>query len=96
MGNQRYTIQINASPEKIFGIYSDVENWKSWDSEVISSSLVGSFKAGSIGSLNPKNGPKSKILIETVIPNISFCASSKLPLCVMRFGHDLQKKVIIP
>ena len=92
MKNHRHTIKIHASPEKIFAIYSDVENWKSWDSEVISSSLDGSFKAGSIGSLKPKSGPKSKILIETVIPNISFCVSSKLPLCLMRFGHDLEKK----
>ena len=91
MENHSHTIKINASPEKIFGIYSDVSNWKSWDSEVVSSSLDGPFKDGTFGSLKPKSGPKSKILIETVIPNISFCALSKLPLCVMRFGHDLEK-----
>lgn len=39
--------------------------------------------------LEPSKGPKAKITFSEVVPNRSFTVNSKLPLCVMRFEHEL-------
>ena len=86
------SIEVNSTPQHIFSLYKDVENWNVWDKEVKKSSLNGTFIEGSIGSLTPSKGPKSKILLSEVDENKSFTVESKLPLCVMYFEHDLMPK----
>lgn len=83
------TIIINAPVEKIFQLYESVEHWKDWDAEVESSSITGEFKTGAIGKLKPKKGPQASIEITEVTKPHSFTASSKLPLCLMQFEHQL-------
>jgi hypothetical protein len=46
-------ILIKSSPEKIFPLYEDVNNWSSWDPEIKESSLDGEFKVGTTGFLKP-------------------------------------------
>ena len=84
-----HSIQINASPEKIFSEYANVAAWKSWDPEVLSSSLEGLFQRGTTGKLKPRKGPEAKITISEIETNRSFTVESKLPLCLMRFTHEL-------
>ena len=83
------SIEINSTPEHIFSLYKNVSNWNFWDKEVKESSLSGPFTEGSMGSLTPKKGPKSKILLSKVEENKSFTVESKLPLCTMYFEHVL-------
>lgn len=82
-------IVIAAPAEKVFSLYIDVKNWSSWDPDVKASSIEGQFISGAIGTLQPSNGPKAKIAFTEVVPNRSFTVESKLPLCVMRFEHEL-------
>ena len=82
-------ILIAAPTEKVFSIYANVEGWSSWDPDVKSSSLQGQFVSGATGTLQPSSGPKAKIEFTEVTPNRSFTVESKLPLCVMRFEHEL-------
>ncbi len=82
-------IFIAASPEKVFSLYKNVSGWSSWDAEVKASSINGSFQSGTFGSLQPSSGPKAKITFTEVVNNRSFTVESKLPLCVMRFEHEL-------
>ena len=84
-------VLIAATPEKIFALYVDVKNWSAWDFDVKSSSIEGSFISGATGSLLPSSGPKAKIVFTEVVPNCSFTVESKLPLCVMRFEHELSR-----
>jgi len=83
---------IKATPGQIFAVYEDVAGWPKWDPEIVSSSLVGAFKAGSAGKLKPTSGPNGKIYIIEVTENESFTATSKLPLCTMSFAHRLIPK----
>jgi hypothetical protein len=87
-----HSIQINASPEKIFAEYTNVADWKSWDPEVLSSSLDGVFRQGATGKLKPRKGPSASIQISEIIGNRSFTVESKLPLCLMRFTHELAQE----
>ena len=82
-------ILISASAEKLFSLYANVSGWPSWDPDVKSSAIYGSFSSGATGTLQPSNGPKAKITFTEVVANRSFSVESKLPLCVMRFEHEL-------
>lgn len=82
-------IYIDAPVEKIFALYSDVKNWSTWDPDVKTASIEGAFVSGATGYLEPSNGPKAKIFFIHIVPNNSFVVESKLPLCVMRFEHEL-------
>jgi hypothetical protein len=82
-------IVIAASPEKVFALYENVAAWSSWDPDVKTSSIEGSFCSGASGSLKPSSGPKAKIKFTEVMPNRSFTVETKLPLCVMSFEHEL-------
>ena len=82
-------IVIAAQPEKIFALYANVAAWSSWDPDVKTSSIEGSFSSGASGSLQPSSGPKVRIKFTEVMPNRSFTVESKLPLCVLRFEHEL-------
>ena len=82
-------IVIAAPLEKVFALYENVAAWSSWDPDVKTSSIEGSFSSGASGSLQPSSGPKVSIKFTEVMPNRSFTVETKLPLCVMRFEHEL-------
>lgn len=84
-----HSIQIKSTPQTIFNIYADVNNWSIWDKDVELSSIQGEFKTGAIGELKPKGAPKSKIFFTEIIKDKSFITLGKLPLCKMYFEHTI-------
>jgi uncharacterized protein YndB with AHSA1/START domain len=84
-------IGIAAPPEVVFAVYADVERWGDWDPEVNSASIDGDFASGAAGTLEPSSArPKqATFTITEVVPNESFVVESRLPLCALRFDHDL-------
>jgi hypothetical protein len=90
----QHTLDIEAKPEHIYKLYSDVAGWPKWDSEVEMSSISGAFEKGAEGTLKPKGGPQSKIQFIEVKPGLCFTVQSKLPLCIMTFEHELISKGI--
>jgi len=85
------SVAIEAPMAKVFAFYADVGDWKAWDPDVQSSTIEGPFVSGSLGTLQPTKGPKAKIVFKEVVPNSSFTVETKLPLCVMRFEHELSE-----
>lgn len=81
---------IQAPAATIFGIYADVPNWPQWDPDAKSASIQGPFVSGAIGQVVPHGGPTSRVHFVEVVPNRSFQALCKLPLCSMRFDYLLQ------
>ena len=84
------SILISAPASAVYALYADVANWIDWDPDVKSASINGAFTSGSTGEIVPVGGPKSKILFDKVVPNRGFHVVCKLPLCTMRFEHDLK------
>lgn len=84
-----HSIQVNASPERLFAIYADVPNWNQWDPDTKTSSISGPFQAGTSGSLTPTKGNTVPMLLTSVIPNRSFTVEAKIPLFRMVFEHEL-------
>lgn len=82
-------ILINAPIDRLFKLYTDVSGWSTWDPDVKSSSINGQFSSGATGTLQPSSGPKAKITFTEVVQNRLFTVESKLPLCTLRFEHEL-------
>lgn len=89
MWKKEITIEIQASKEEIWKIWSDVKNWNKWDSEVQWSILEGKFEMGTKGILKPTKGPKTKFIILTANYPIEFTSRSYLPFSKMDFTHKL-------
>lgn len=86
----QHQIKVKSTKEKVWEIWSDVENWNSWDSDLLWSKMDDVFKVGSIGYLKPKSGPKTKFKITECSKNKSFTARNFLPLTKMEFIHKIK------
>lgn len=82
-------ILINASTEKIFKNYANVPAWPTWDPDCKKAELDGQFITGATGTIYPHGGPKSKLRFTHVVSNKEFKVECNLPLCIMKFEHEL-------
>jgi hypothetical protein len=76
-----HTLKTGSSPEKIWVIWTDVDRWSEWDTELYSASIEGNFKLGAKGKLVPKTGPTSIFKITQYCQGESYTFTIKLPLC---------------
>jgi hypothetical protein len=86
------TIDIDAAPEVIFRIWSEVEHWNKWDPDTKESSLHGPFAVGSRGRIVPAKGRGVSMQITECTPNRSFTVEASVPLFRMQFVHELIPK----
>lgn len=61
------SIQIDADPEKVWKILSDINNWDKWNSDIKYAKLNGELKAGTTFNWN-NGGNKIKSTLHTVTP----------------------------
>jgi carbon monoxide dehydrogenase subunit G len=83
--------EIDTTKEKMWSIWTDIENWNHWINSVESSALEGNFENGVKGSMKIK-GRSSSFRIVEVVENESFICRSKLPLCTMDAGHVMKEE----
>lgn len=88
----QYRINIKCSQEKLFNIYKDIESWAIWDPDIEAVALHGEFSEGTTGWLKPVGAPKTKTRMVSVNEPNAFSVESRLPLCTMRFEHELLRK----
>jgi hypothetical protein len=84
-----HRIAIAASPESIFRIYEDVQNWPTWDPDTKQAFLDGPFQVGSRGRITPPKGMSVPMLLTQVVSGKCFTVESKIPLFRMLFEHEL-------
>ena len=84
------SIDIAASPERVFGLWADPSGWPRWDPDIEAASLEGAFAAGGIGTIKPRGAPRTRIALRKVEPPRAFTAVARLPLCRMVFEHALE------
>jgi Polyketide cyclase / dehydrase and lipid transport len=87
-----HTLKTVAAPERIWEIWTDVENWAQWDTELISADLDGAFVLGAIGRLKPKTGGATKFEISQFNPGNSYTFTIGLPLCSLRVHRYLSDR----
>jgi hypothetical protein len=91
MWQEEFIMEINVPEDKIWQLWTDVENWEKWEESVEYANINGNFENGTTGTLKSVNGPKSTFYLKDVVVNKSFTSRSKLPLCTMDFVHELVK-----
>jgi len=84
-------VMISASAERVFSLYSDVENWSNWHPFVKAASLDGKFVSGVAGILKRGLGRTAKVSFTGIVENQSFILERKLPLCIMRIEHQIME-----
>lgn len=74
---------------QIWKVWSDVNQWHTWQDDIEFAKLDGEFVTGSIFQFKPKGGPNIKIELTEVKLNRSFEDLTKFPLAKMYDTHEL-------
>ncbi|NEQ46569.1 MAG: polyketide cyclase [Leptolyngbya sp. SIOISBB] len=85
----RHTVETFATPEKIWAIWTDVEHWPRWDTELQEAFLNGPFELGAMGKLTPKRGRVSTFRISQFNLGTSYTFTVRLPLCTLNVHRYL-------
>ncbi len=75
-----YSMETSATPEKIWAIWTDVSNWKTWDTGLKDASLEDEFKFGAKGKILSLEGRTSKFKVVSINEGKSYTYKTKLPL----------------
>ncbi len=86
------TQQTTATPETIFKLWADVDNWAAYDHGIKWAKLTDDFSAGGHYTLKPRGGPKVKATILMVEPNKRFIDVSHLLGAKLKFDHKIIKE----
>jgi Polyketide cyclase / dehydrase and lipid transport len=87
-----HTVKTSALPEKIWAIWTDVEHWSEWDTELSDSCLESAFVLGAVGKLTPKAGQVSPFKISQLSAGNSYTFTLKLPLCKLNVYRHLHSQ----
>jgi Polyketide cyclase / dehydrase and lipid transport len=87
-----HTLKTSAEPEKIWAIWTDVEHWAEWDTELSAASLDSAFGLGAVGKLTPKIGQIATFKISQFTPGESYTFTVQLPLCKLNVYRYLRNQ----
>ena len=87
----KHTEETIASPQAIWHIWQDVNNWNTWDHGIEFSTINGRFKTGITGTIKPKGEPLVHTKLTRVEPMKLFVDESKLFLARLIFTHFLSE-----
>jgi hypothetical protein len=80
-------VTTEVTKEQIWKLFSDVNNWHTWDKGIEFAKLEGKFEAGNYFILRPTGGPKVKVELLETIENQKFLDVTKFPLAKMYDNH---------
>jgi hypothetical protein len=92
MWTKSYSIVTKeVTKEQMWKLFSDVNNWCSWDTGIEFAKLEGKFEKGNHFMFQPKGGPKLKIEIIEALENQKFTDFTKFPLAKMFGQHTFEE-----
>jgi hypothetical protein len=74
--------------DRLWSVWSDVDGWNRWQTDLDYAKLDGAFAAGSTFVLKPKGGPRVRIELQTVEPKRRFVDLTRFPLARMYGEHE--------
>jgi len=77
--------------EQLWKLFSNVNDWATWDEGVESAKIEGEFTKGNVFILRPKGGPTVKIKLIETTPNHSFTDMTTFPLAKMYGEHVFEE-----
>ena len=89
MWSKTYSKKIQGlKAEQVWKVWTDLNQWHTWQSDIEYAKLEGEFKVGNTFLLKPKGGPKVKIEIIKVEPNSQFTDLTRFPGAKMFGCHE--------
>ena len=76
--------------EQLWRLFSDVNNWHTWDKGIEFTRMEGAFEKGTHFTLRPKGGPTVDIELLEVTKNTSFTDVTRFPLARMYNAHQFE------
>lgn len=77
--------------EQMWKLFSDVNNWHTWDTGIEFAKLEGKFEKGNHFVLRPKGGPNVKVSLLETLENKSFLDVTNFPLAKMFDNHVFEE-----
>lgn len=92
MWTRTHSIVTNkVTGQQLWQLFSDVNNWHTWDAGVEYASMEGKFEKGNHFTLKPKGGPKVKIELVETKPGKQFTDLTRFPLAKMWGDHTFEE-----
>jgi uncharacterized protein YndB with AHSA1/START domain len=90
MWTKTYSTKITgSSKERVWEVWTDVNQWHTWQDDIEYARMDGEFKEGGVILFKPKGGPKIKLAITKVVPGEVFVDCTRFPLAKMFDEHEL-------
>jgi hypothetical protein len=84
-------ITKEVTKEQMWKLFSDVNNWQTWDESIEFAHLDGKFEQGNFFVFKPKGGPKIKLKILEAIENYKFVDLTTFPFAKMYGDHTFEE-----
>ena len=89
MWSKSYSKKVKGlQAEQVWKVWTDINQWHSWQGDIDYAKLDGDFKVGNSFLLKPKGGPKVRIELIRVEPNKVFMDLTRFPLARMYGSHE--------
>ena len=89
MWSRTYSKKVQGlKAEQVWKVWTDLNQWHTWQSDIEYAKLEGEFKVGNTFSLKPKGGPKVNIEIIKVEPNRQFTDLTRFLGAKMYGSHE--------
>lgn len=85
-----HTTNTSAAPSVVWSIWTDVENWKNWDTGLKDARLSGTFELDASGHIVSLEGRKAKFKIVAFEEGQSYTYKTKLPLGSLYVKRSLE------
>lgn len=84
-----HTEITDAPPAAVWRLWESVPRWPEWDEGLDAIEFAGALTVGSAGRITPTGGPSWPFTIISAEPGVRFTDETRLPLCRLRFAHEL-------
>lgn len=77
---------------KVWKVWSNVNQWSTWQRDLDYAKLEGEFKTGNTFLLKPKGGPRVRIHLLEAVPNRGFIDLTRFPMARMYGSHQFEER----
>lgn len=88
-----FKMKVNASKEKIWQYYADIQKWYTWEGDLEDISLNGDFEKGSTGTMKLADMPPMEFTLTDVAENECFCDRTPTPIGDVYFNHRIIEEI---
>jgi hypothetical protein len=93
MWTYQHSIETSATPEQVWGLWADVENWGAWNADIESIQISGPFEAGTEIVMTPAGQDPVLLRVAEASVNELFVDEARFGGLVLRTIHQLDQGV---